>query len=80
MEGPVEVKMRALSRLPSRRFGSLPAWAQARLSTAQEEELDHWFDAVLDAGSVTDVLGPSPSDDRWFSSQLTPDSGSLSMT
>ncbi|NMG17758.1 Rpn family recombination-promoting nuclease/putative transposase [Aromatoleum bremense] len=62
MEGRAEGEARVLERLLTRRFGPLPAWAEARLSTAGEAELEQWTDAVLDAASLIEVLGPLPAD------------------
>jgi hypothetical protein len=47
-----------LVRLLTRRFGPLPDWAEARLRAADAARLETWADAVLDAASLTDVLGP----------------------
>ena len=62
MEGRVEGEARVLARLLVRRFGALPAWAEARLNAAGEAELARWTDALLDAPSLTEVIGPSPTD------------------
>ena len=56
-QGRVEGKLQGLSRLLVRRFGELPAWAQARLHAATEAELDVWMDAVLSSDSLEAVLG-----------------------
>jgi hypothetical protein len=56
-EGKAEGKAESLSRLLTRRFGPLPAWATVRLGEATVEQLDTWFDRALDAGSLTDVFG-----------------------
>lgn len=62
VEGRVEGEARVLARLLVRRFGALPAWAEARLNAAGEAELARWTDALLDAPSLTEVIGPSPTD------------------
>ncbi|MDR2690310.1 MAG: DUF4351 domain-containing protein [Azoarcus sp.] len=41
------------------RFGPLPQWARVRLNAADSAQLEAWFDASLDARSLTDVLGPA---------------------
>jgi hypothetical protein len=46
-----------LVRQLTRRFGPLPDWAEARLRAADAGRLETWADAVLDAASLTDVLG-----------------------
>ena len=49
-----------LRRLLVRRFGTLPLWAENRLSEAALVELEVWGDAVLDAKSLEDVFTPIP--------------------
>jgi predicted transposase YdaD len=61
-EGRLEGEIAVLARLLTRRFGALPTWADTRLNAATEQDLAHWTDAVLDATSLTDVLGPPPAD------------------
>jgi len=61
-EGRLEGEIAVLSRLLTRRFGPLPAWAEARLNAATEQNLADWADAILDAASLNDVLGPPPAD------------------
>jgi len=62
MEGRMEGEVSVLARLITRRFGPLPAWAETRLNAAGEAELEQWTDAVLDAASLIEVLGPPPAD------------------
>ena len=62
MEGRMEGEARALARQLARRFGVLPEWAEARLNAAGEAELLRWSEAVLDASSLGEVLGPPPAD------------------
>ncbi|MFO1428910.1 MAG: hypothetical protein U1F76_02025 [Candidatus Competibacteraceae bacterium] len=50
-----------LRRQLTRRFGSLPAWAEQRLTQARLEDLEHWADRVPDAPTLTDVLAPPAS-------------------
>ena len=54
-----EIKGRAtyLVRLLRKRFGAVPKWAQQRIGQASLEELDAWFEQVLDAPSVEAALG-----------------------
>ncbi|QXP84031.1 DUF4351 domain-containing protein [Methylococcus sp. Mc7] len=46
-----------LRRQLTRRFGPLPAWAEARLAQASTEQCEAWADRLLDAGSLEAVLG-----------------------
>ncbi len=46
-----------MMRLLTRRFGKLPAWAEARLSGASAAQLEGWLDAALAADSLEAVLG-----------------------
>ena len=62
VEGRLEGEARVLARQLVRRFGELPAWAEARLNAACEADLERWTDAVLDATSLGEVLGPPPAD------------------
>lgn len=61
-EGRLEGEMAVLARQLTRRFGPLPAWAEARLHAATEQNVADWADAILDAAGLTDVLGPPPAD------------------
>ena len=61
-EGRLEGEIGVLTRQLTRRFGALPTWAENRLNAATEEGLAEWADAVLDASSLADVLGPPPAD------------------
>jgi len=62
VEGRLEGEIGVLTRQLTRRFGALPTWAENRLNAATEEALAEWADAVLDASSLADVLGPPPAD------------------
>jgi hypothetical protein len=46
-----------LRRQLMRRFGALPEWAEQRLSQATTVQLETWGDQVLDAATLTEVLG-----------------------
>ncbi|MDR2690171.1 MAG: Rpn family recombination-promoting nuclease/putative transposase [Azoarcus sp.] len=61
MEGRAEGEMMVLARLLARRFGPLPDWTWDRLRQADAAQLENWADAVLDAASLTGVLGAPPS-------------------
>ncbi len=56
-EGIQQGEARLLMRLLTRRFGKLPAWAEARLSGASAAQLEGWLDAALAADSLEAVLG-----------------------
>jgi len=47
-----------LRRQLTRRFGSLPAWAEERLSQGSEAELELWTDRILDEETLEAVLVP----------------------
>ena len=56
-EGRLKAKTDDLTRLLTRRFGPLPEWATARIAAAELSQLDTWIDGLLDAPSLTDLLG-----------------------
>ena len=56
-EGRQEGEAALLRRQLIRRFGALPAWAEDQLARASIEELETWGDRVLDAATLTEVLG-----------------------
>jgi hypothetical protein len=58
-EGLLKAKTDDLMRLLTRRFGPLPGWAGARIAAADLPQLDTWIDGLLDAPSLTDLLGPA---------------------
>ncbi len=45
-----------LRRLLSRRFGPMPAWAEAKLNQASTDDLELWADRVLTADSLDAVF------------------------
>ena len=55
---PCKGKAEGLKRLLARRFGPLPPWAEARIATASPAQLDAWIDDLLDADSLTTLIGP----------------------
>jgi hypothetical protein len=58
-EGREEGELKILTRLLTRRFGPLPEWAAIRLRNADIAQLEAWGDAILEAKSLADVLGPA---------------------
>jgi predicted transposase YdaD len=58
--GRAEGEANVLARQLTRRFGPLPAWADARLRAADAAQLEVWADAVLDAASLDEVMGVPP--------------------
>jgi hypothetical protein len=57
LEGRQEGEVLLLRRLLMRRFGALPTWAEERLAQASTEQVETWGDRVLEAASLTEVLG-----------------------
>ena len=55
-EGKAEGKAETLLRLLQRRFGPVPESARARVAGGSAAEIDVWFDALLDAHSLTEVF------------------------
>jgi len=51
--------VRLLQRQLTRRFGALPAWAEARLRQADTETLESWAERLLEAPRVEDVFAPA---------------------
>lgn len=41
----------------TRKFGVLPAWADERLRSATDNQLDAWVDRILDEDSLDELLG-----------------------
>ena len=56
VEGRVEGESKLLKRQLERRFGALPAWAIEKLSSASEQTLDVWGEAVLTALTLEAVF------------------------
>ena len=54
-EGKAELLIRQLTH----RFGTLPKWAETRVKKAKSAQIEEWADAVLDASSLTEVIGTS---------------------
>ena len=57
-KGKVEGKASTLKRQLTRRFGSVPAWAERRIDAAGMAQLDVWLDGIFDAANVDDLIGP----------------------
>ena len=55
-EGRLEGEAVLLRRLLLRRFGAVPAWAEARLDAATTEQLEAWGDRVLDTTTLDEVF------------------------
>ncbi|MDE0221894.1 MAG: DUF4351 domain-containing protein, partial [Spirochaetaceae bacterium] len=55
-QGRAEGKAETLLRLLQRRFGPVPESARARVAVGSAAEIDVWFDALLDAQSLTEVF------------------------
>lgn len=49
-----------LVELLDKRFGTLPAWAIARIELASIKKLRAMRDKIVGAQTITDVLGPAP--------------------
>lgn len=60
-EGRQEERTELFNRLLRKRFGSvLDAHVQKRLQNATPDQIDRWFDRILEAGSIEDVLDDKP--------------------
>jgi predicted transposase YdaD len=59
-EGKIEGKIEALLLLLRQRFADVPAGAVSRINKASAADLDAWFNRVLSASSIEDVLGLKP--------------------
>lgn len=55
-QGIQQGEYRALIRLLTRRFQTLPADVLARIEAAQPEQLEQWLDNTLDATTLDDVF------------------------
>lgn len=55
-QGLQQGEVRVLRRLLTRRFGELPAWAEAKLQEAELAQLEVWGERVLDAGTLEEVF------------------------
>ena len=59
-EGKAQGKAETLLRLLQRRFGPVPERVRARVAVGSAAEIDAWFDALLDAQSLTEVFDAGP--------------------
>lgn len=57
IEKRLETQRGQLLRLLARRFGALPDAVAARVAGAGAEDLDRWFDRLLDAASLDELFG-----------------------
>jgi predicted transposase/invertase (TIGR01784 family) len=55
-EGQTEGEARLLRKLLIRRFGPLPAWAEAKLAGAEPAQLEGWGERVLEAATLEAVF------------------------
>ncbi|NEX23334.1 Rpn family recombination-promoting nuclease/putative transposase [Thiorhodococcus mannitoliphagus] len=55
-QGLSQGEARLLRRQLIRRFGALPAWAEAHLEQASEDELEVWADRVLECATLEEIL------------------------
>jgi hypothetical protein len=58
-EGRAEEAARLLLQLLTRRFGPVPDGARERIDAASKEQLERWFERVLDAESLDEVFEAS---------------------
>lgn len=56
-QGQQQGKRDTLARMLERRFGALPESTQQRLAAATLEQLEQWFDRLLEAASLDEVFG-----------------------
>jgi predicted transposase/invertase (TIGR01784 family) len=55
-EGELKGELKLLRRLLIRRFGPLPAWAEAKLAGAEPAQLEVWGERVLEAATLEAVF------------------------
>jgi hypothetical protein len=55
-EGRTEGEVKLLRKQLIRRFGPLPAWAEARLTGAEPAQLEVWGERVLEAATLEAVF------------------------
>jgi len=61
LEGKLEGEARALQRLLSQRFGTIPMAIGERIAAADLAQLEAWFDAALTAPDMASVFAPTAS-------------------
>jgi hypothetical protein len=59
-EGRQEGELAILRRLIEKRFGSLPSWAEQRLTSASIEQLEQLATRVLEAANLEELLNSPP--------------------
>jgi hypothetical protein len=57
-KGKLEAEQNTLRRQISRRFKTLPAWADDRIAQASRSELEQWLDNIIDAPTIEAVFEP----------------------
>jgi len=55
-KGKLEAEQNTLRRQISRRFKTLPAWADERIEQAGQSELEQWLDNIIDAPTIEAVF------------------------
>ena len=60
-----------LSRLLTKRFGNLPADVAGQIKNASKEQIEIWFDRVIDAATLDEVFQDPPID--MHAGKSTPD-------
>ncbi len=63
-QGRVEGSLYILRQLLERRFGQLPAWAESRLTTATQADIEAWTATFIGANAIEEVLGAVPASDK----------------
>ena len=58
-EGKLSAKRETLFSLLSMKFTTVPDWAEQKLQTADQNQLDLWIKQVLTAESLNDLFGSS---------------------
>ena len=56
LEGKLEGQVQLLRRILVRRFGAVPATAEAQISMASLDQVESWFDRSIDAPSIDAVF------------------------
>ncbi|MDO9139782.1 MAG: cytosolic protein [Methylobacter sp.] len=57
IQGVIQGESKLLRKQLARRFGDLPNWVSDKLSSAGEQDLEHWGEAVLTAPTLDAVFG-----------------------
>ncbi len=55
-EGEARGEAKLLRKQLTRRFGSLPAWVETRLTDASEEQLETWVQRLLERRSLEEIF------------------------